>query len=162
MAKPTFRTPALRALRFAAAMASASGSIPSTLAAHFATPSAKRPSPHPRSKTRFLRTRAGPPHSLSSSRASGRRADDNAGMCLPTSPTEFTATPLTAPFRLNLVEQARCRRLMSPYRRLPTRESDCEVPIASHYGHRSGFKNWSGGRDSNSRSPGPKPGALPS
>ena len=106
-AKRTFRTPALRAFLFAAATAAGSGSIPSTLVANRATPSAKRPSPHPRSRTRFPRTSGEPPHSLSSSRGCGRRAEDSAGTCLPRSPTESFATLLICLWSLNLVGRAR-------------------------------------------------------
>src|SRR5205807_4057650 len=106
-AKRTFRTPALRAFLLAAAMASGSGSSPSTLVANVATPSAKRPSPHPRSRTRFPRTSAEPPHSLSSSWGRGRRVEDCAGTCLPSSPTESLAIGLIGMCRLNLVGRSR-------------------------------------------------------
>src|SRR5437870_5078323 len=105
-AKRTFRTPALRAFLFAAAMASGSGSSPSTLVANVATPSANRPSPHPRSRTRFLRTSDEPPHSLSSSWGRGRRAEDCAGTRMPRSPTESCATRLIGMCRLNRVGHA--------------------------------------------------------
>ena len=52
---------------------------------------------------RFPRTSGGPPHSLSSTVARGRRADENAGIYLPTSPTEFVAKLLTSRASLNLV-----------------------------------------------------------
>src|SRR5256885_9637426 len=83
-AKRTFRTPARRAFLFASAIASGSGSIPSTRLAYGATPSARRPSPHPRSRTRFPRTSGGPPHFLSSSGGFGRGGEDIPGRSLAT------------------------------------------------------------------------------
>src|SRR5438132_12582893 len=94
-------------------MTSGSGSSPSTLVANAATPSAKRPSPHPRSRTRFYRARDEPPHSLSSSWGRGRRAEDCAGTRMPRSPTESCATRLIGMCRLNRVGQA------SSFPRLP-------------------------------------------
>src|SRR5437773_9683039 len=85
--KRTFATPDSFARARAIAMSGGSGSMPTTDRANGATPSARRPSPQPRSSTRLPRTSAGPPHSRSSSSAFGRRADESAGTRLPKSPT---------------------------------------------------------------------------
>src|SRR5690242_19399438 len=84
--KRALRTPPSRADLRAPAMPSASGSSPSTVSANPATPSANRPSPQPRSGTRLARTSSSPPHARSSSSGRGRRAEEKAGTCLPTSP----------------------------------------------------------------------------